>query len=69
MSRQNELLKLAQLFYVQASLTRDRAAKRSLRKMGDYYRHEAERLRGQAASDSNTAGRPSDKHSFRHRAA
>ena len=34
MSRKDELLKLAQLFHLQARLTLDRAAKQALRKLG-----------------------------------
>jgi len=40
MSRKDELLKLAQLFHSQARLTLDRAAKQTLRKLGDHYQHE-----------------------------
>lgn len=47
MSRKEELLKIAKLFHSQADLVSSRAAKQSLRKMGDYYRREAEQLRGQ----------------------
>jgi len=68
MSRQDELLELAELFYLQANLTRDRAAKRSLRKMGDCYQHEVEQLRRHAPSDS-AIERPSGKYTPRHRAA
>jgi hypothetical protein len=45
MSRQDELFRLADLFYLQANLTRDRAGKQSLRKKGDCYQQEAEQLR------------------------
>jgi hypothetical protein len=65
MSRQEELLKLAKLFHSQASTTQSPAAKRSLRKMGDYYQHETKQLGGQASSDSGTE-RPSGKHLRRH---
>jgi len=67
MSRQDELLKLAELFYLQANLTRDRAAKQSLRKMGDCYQHEADQSRRQAPDSA--IERPSNKYSLRHRAA
>jgi hypothetical protein len=46
MSRKEELLKIAKLFHSQADLVSSRAAK-ALRKMGDYYRREAEQMRGQ----------------------
>jgi hypothetical protein len=45
MSRQDELFRLADLFYLQANLTRDRVGKQSLRKMGDCYQQEAKQLR------------------------
>lgn len=45
MSRQEELFKLADLFYLQAKLTQGRAGKQSLQKIGDCYQHEAEQLR------------------------
>ncbi len=48
MSRKNELFKLAKLCHSQADLTRSRAAKQTLRKIGDHYQHEAERA---AAND------------------
>jgi hypothetical protein len=47
MSRKEELLKIAKLFHSQADLVSSRAAKQALRKKGDYYRREAEQLRGQ----------------------
>ena len=47
MSRKEELLKIARVFHSQADLVSTRAAKQALRKMGDYYRREAEQLRGQ----------------------
>jgi hypothetical protein len=65
MSRKSELLKLAQLFHSQASLTLDRATKQALRKIGDHYQHEAKQLQGQASSDSDTK-RPNDKRLGRH---
>ncbi len=43
MSRKDELLKLANLCHLQANMTRSRATKQSLRKIGDHYQHEAER--------------------------
>jgi hypothetical protein len=46
MSRKEELLKTAKLVHSQADLVSGRAAKQALRKMGDYYRREAEQLRG-----------------------
>jgi len=52
MSRKDELLKLAQLFHSQARLTLDRAAKQTLRKLGDHYQHEAKQ--GQPSADSHT---------------
>jgi hypothetical protein len=65
-SRQDELLRLADLFHSQANLMRSRAAKQSLRKIGDYYQHEAEHLRRQASSDSDTE-QPRAKHILRYR--
>jgi low affinity Fe/Cu permease len=53
MSRKDELVKLAQLFHSQARLTLDRAAKQTLRKLGDQYEHEAKKLQGQASADSH----------------
>jgi len=54
MSRKDELLKLAQLFHSQARLTLDRAAKQTLRKLGDHYQHEAKKLQGQPSADTHT---------------
>jgi hypothetical protein len=41
MSRKDELLKLAELFHLQASRAGTRAAKRTLRRMGQHYQNEA----------------------------
>ena len=41
MSRRDELLKLAELFYLQASRVGTRAAKRTLRRIGQLYQNEA----------------------------
>ena len=41
MSRKDELLKLAELFHLQASRAATRAAKRTLRRMGQQYQNEA----------------------------
>ena len=51
MSRKDELLKLAQLFHSQARLTLDLSAKQALRKLGDHYQNEANKLQGQASAD------------------
>jgi len=51
MSRNDELLKLAQLFHSQARLTRDRSAKQALRKLGDHYQNEAKELQGQVSAN------------------
>ena len=51
MSRKDELLKLAQLFHSQANLARSRAAKRSLRKIGDHYQHEAKQAARTGATE------------------
>ena len=51
MSRKDELLKLAQLFHLQARLTLDRPAKQALRKLGDHYQNEAKKLQGQVSAD------------------
>jgi hypothetical protein len=48
MSRKDELLKLARLFHSQARLTLD-PSKQVLRKIGDDYEHEAERLQALAS--------------------
>jgi hypothetical protein len=48
MSRKEELRKKAKLFRAQAHSVNIRAAKKALRKMADYYQHEAE-LEGQPA--------------------
>jgi hypothetical protein len=58
MSRKDELLKLAQLFHLQARLTWNRAAKQALRKIGDRYQHEAERLHVQASLDTQLSKEP-----------
>lgn len=58
MSRKDELLKLAQLFHLQARLTWNRAAKQALRNIGDRYQHEAERLQGQASLDTELSIEP-----------
>jgi hypothetical protein len=41
MSRKDELLKLAELFHVQASRAGTRAVKQTLLRMGQYYQNEA----------------------------
>ena len=41
MSRKDELLKLAELFHLQASRTGTPAVKQTLHRMGQYYRNEA----------------------------
>jgi hypothetical protein len=51
MSRKDELLKLAQLFHLQARLTLDRAAKQALRKLGDHYQNEAKKLQAPVSAD------------------
>lgn len=51
MSRKDELLKLAQLFHLQARLTLDRAAKQALRKLGDRYQNEAKKLQAPVSAD------------------
>ncbi|MGA9437184.1 MAG: hypothetical protein WBV76_03175 [Pseudolabrys sp.] len=51
MSRKDELLKLAQLFHLQARLTLDRPAKQALRKLGDHYQNEAKKLQGPVSAD------------------
>jgi hypothetical protein len=51
MSRKDELHKLAQLFHSQARRTLDRSAKQALRKLGDHYQSEAEKLKGQVSPD------------------
>jgi hypothetical protein len=43
MSRKDELLKLARLFDLQAGRMETRAAKQTLRRMGQYYQNEAAR--------------------------
>jgi hypothetical protein len=60
MSRKEELLKIAKVFHSQADLVSSRAAKQALRKMGDYYRREAEQLRAQPPNLVEQA-----KHGFR----
>ena len=52
MSREAELHRLAQVCYSQANATLNRATKQALREIGDYYEHEAKRLREQAPSES-----------------
>ena len=54
MSRKDELLKLAQLFHLQARLTLDRPAKQALRKLGDHYQNEAKKLLGQVTADCSS---------------
>ena len=54
MSRKDELLKLAQLFHLQARLTLDRAAKQALRKLGDHYQNEAKKLQAQVSADCSS---------------
>ena len=61
MSRKEELLKIAKLFHSQADLLSSRAAKQALRKMGDYYRHEADQMRGLPSPNLVEQG----KHGFR----
>jgi hypothetical protein len=51
MSIEDELLNLARLCRSQARLTKDRAAKQSLRKLGDHYENEAKRLQEQLSAD------------------
>lgn len=51
MSRNDELLKLAQLFHSQARLTRGRSAKQASRKLGDHYQNEAKELQGQVSAN------------------
>ena len=51
MSIEDELLNLARLCRSQARLTKDRAAKQSLRKLGDHYEGEAQRLQEQHSAD------------------
>ena len=58
MSREDELLKLAQLFRSQARLTHDRLAKQALRKLGDQYQNEAKKLQGQASADCASLIKP-----------
>src|SRR5262249_3672692 len=53
MSREAELLRLADVCYSQANATLSRAVKRALREMGDNYQHEAKQLREQALSDGH----------------
>ena len=50
MSIEDELLNLARLCRSQARLTKDRAAKQSLRKLGDHYESEAKKLQGQLSA-------------------
>jgi len=50
MSIEDELLNLARLCRSQARLTQDRGVKQALRKLGDHYENEAERLRGQLSA-------------------
>jgi len=47
MSIEDELLNLARLCRSQARLTHDRTIKQALRKLGDHYQTEAEKLQGQ----------------------
>ena len=55
MSIEDELLNLAKLCRSQARLTKDRAAKQSLRKLGDHYEGEAQRLQEQLSADLQTS--------------
>jgi hypothetical protein len=50
MSIEDELLNLARLCRAQARLTKDRAVKQALRKLGDHYANEAERLQAQLSA-------------------
>ena len=51
MSRKDELLKLARLFRSQARRTQDRSTKQTLRKLGDRYQNEAQKLQEQTLPD------------------
>ena len=51
MSIEHELLNLARLCHSQARLTKDRATKQSLRKLGDHYETEAKKLQEQLSAD------------------
>ena len=51
MSIEHELLNLARLCHLQARLTKDRATKQSLRKLGDHYQTEAKKLQEQLSAD------------------
>ena len=51
MSRKDELLKLAELSDSQARPTLDRSAEQSMRKLGDRYQNEAQKLQGQVSAD------------------
>lgn len=62
MSRKVELQKLAKLFHSQARLTTSPAVKRTLRKLGDYYQHEAEHLTERPPSSENPQPRPKLRH-------
>lgn len=54
MSRRDELLKLANMFHLQAKLSGTKDVKWALRKMGDEYQFEAEKLQGQSAESQTT---------------
>jgi hypothetical protein len=58
MSRKDELIKLAQLFRLQARLTQDRPAKQALRKLGDLYQNEAKKLQEQVSTDCASLTKP-----------
>jgi len=57
MSRKQELLKMAKLFRAQANSVSTRAPKKALRKMAEYYQHEAE-LEGRLAPRGSELARP-----------
>ena len=56
MSRKDELLKLAELFHLQALRTGTPAVKQTLHRMGQYYRNEAAHARIATLNDSGDSG-------------
>jgi len=58
MSRKDEVLKLAQLFRLQARLTKDRPTKRTLRKLGDHYQDEVKKLQEQVPVECTGLSKP-----------
>jgi hypothetical protein len=52
MSIEDELLNLARLCRSQARLTHDRTIKQALRKLGDHYMNEAEKLQAELSPHS-----------------